>query len=65
MAPRLMSTMTEPENQGLFQDIFTERRGINLKTVEQAIPLAVEIAREGREERKIGSIECYTPLQNR
>lgn len=48
--------MTEPENQGLFRDIFTERRGINLKTLEQVILLAVEIAREGREGRKIGTM---------
>jgi hypothetical protein len=38
----------------LFCDVCTEERGVDLQTLEQTIRLAVEIAREGREGRKIG-----------
>ena len=37
-------------------DICTEKRGINLETLKQVIFLAIEIAREGREGRKIGTM---------
>jgi DNA integrity scanning protein DisA with diadenylate cyclase activity len=40
----------------IFCDVCTEERGINLETLEQTIRLAVEIAREGREGRKIGTM---------
>jgi DNA integrity scanning protein DisA with diadenylate cyclase activity len=40
----------------LFCDVCTEERGIDLQTLEQTIRLAVEIAREGREGRKIGTM---------
>ena len=40
----------------LLRDICTEKRGINLQTLENVILLAVEIAREGREGRKIGTL---------
>lgn len=40
----------------LLDDVLTDRRGINLQTLEQVIVLAVEIAREGREGRKIGTM---------
>ena len=40
----------------LLRDICTEKRGINLETLETVILLAVEIAREGREGRKIGTL---------
>ncbi|MGD8490846.1 MAG: diadenylate cyclase [Anaerolineae bacterium] len=40
----------------LFCKICTEERGIDLDTLEQTIRLAVEIAREGREGRKIGTL---------
>ena len=40
----------------LLQDILTEARGINNKTLETVIILAVEIAREGREGRKVGTM---------
>ncbi|RMI08961.1 MAG: hypothetical protein D6681_07550 [Calditrichaeota bacterium] len=41
---------------GLLQDICTPRREVNLDTLEEVIYLAVEIAREGREGRKIGTM---------
>jgi diadenylate cyclase len=40
----------------LFKEICSERRGINAQVLEQAVTLAVEIAREGREGRKIGTL---------
>lgn len=40
----------------LFHDICTDKRGINLQTLESVLLLAVEIAREGREGRKIGTM---------
>jgi DNA integrity scanning protein DisA with diadenylate cyclase activity len=40
----------------LFEDVCTVERGVNLQTLEQAIRLAVEIAREGREGRRIGTM---------
>jgi diadenylate cyclase len=40
----------------LFKEICSERRGINPRVLEQAVMLAVEIAREGREGRKIGTL---------
>ncbi len=46
--------MYMPED--LFCDICSEKRGINIETLKQVIILAVEIAREGREGRKIGTM---------
>ena len=43
-------------NTRLIGDICTEERHINLNTLQQVILLAVEIAREGREGRKIGTM---------
>jgi diadenylate cyclase len=40
----------------VLQDIVSDRQGINSHTLEQIILLAVEIAREGREGRKIGTL---------
>jgi len=40
----------------LFKEICSERRGINTQVLKQAVTLAVEIAREGREGRKIGTL---------
>ena len=40
----------------LFKEICSERRGINTHVLEQTVTLAVEIAREGREGRKIGTL---------
>ena len=42
--------------QGLFKEICSERRGVDTRVLEQAVTLAVEIAREGREGRKIGTL---------
>ena len=40
----------------LFKEICSERRGINTRVLKQTVTLAVEIAREGREGRKIGTL---------
>jgi len=40
----------------LFCEICSAKRGVNLETLKQVIILAVEIAREGREGRKIGTM---------
>ena len=40
----------------LFKEICSERRGINTHVLEQTVTLAVEIAREGREGRKIDTL---------
>ena len=40
----------------VLQDVVSQSRRINLTTLEQVIMLAVEIAREGREGRKIGTM---------
>ncbi len=37
-------------------EVCSQKRGVNVKTLEQTIILAVEIAREGREGRRIGTI---------
>lgn len=43
-------------SKDLFESICSERREVNTETLEQIVILAVEIAREGREGRKIGTI---------
>ena len=40
----------------LFKEICSERREVNTRVLEQTVALAVEIAREGREGRKIGTL---------
>jgi len=40
----------------LFKEICSERRGVDGRVLEQTVTLAVEIAREGREGRKIGTL---------
>jgi diadenylate cyclase len=40
----------------LLQEICSEKRGVNTRVLAQTITLAVEIAREGREGRKIGTL---------
>jgi diadenylate cyclase len=42
--------------KNLLKEICSERRGVNTRVLEQVITLAVEIAREGREGRKIGTL---------
>jgi len=38
------------------RDICSKKRGVNLQTLEEVIVLAIEIAREGREGRKVGTM---------
>ena len=40
----------------VFEEICSERRKVNARVLEEALALAVEIAREGREGRKIGTL---------
>ena len=40
----------------VFCEVCSEKRGINLETLKHVLMLAVEIAREGREGRKIGTM---------
>jgi diadenylate cyclase len=40
----------------VFEEICSERRKVNARVLEHALALAVEIAREGREGRKIGTL---------
>jgi diadenylate cyclase len=44
------------EKKSLFEEICSKRRGVNTRVLEQTVSLAVEIAREGREGRKIGTL---------
>jgi diadenylate cyclase len=44
------------ENIDLLDDILIQERSINLQTLSDVITLAVEIAREGREGRRIGTL---------
>ncbi len=52
--PRGISIMNE--SQEVLCEVCTKKRGVNLKTLEDVIILAVEIAREGREGRRIGTM---------
>jgi diadenylate cyclase len=49
-----------PERSGplaeLLDEVCSERRGVNNRTLRRVVNLAVEIAREGREGRKIGTL---------
>ena len=40
----------------IFEEICSEKRRVNAKVLKQTVSLAVEIAREGREGRKIGTL---------
>src|ERR687889_2625078 len=40
----------------LFEESCSEKRQVNAKVLEETVSLAVEIAREGREGRKIGTL---------
>jgi diadenylate cyclase len=40
----------------VFEEICTKRRGVDTRVLEEVVALAVEIAREGREGRKIGTL---------
>ena len=53
--------MTEQNNTNtpvldVLADVCSENRDINVKTLEKVVMLAVELAREGREGRKIGTL---------
>jgi DNA integrity scanning protein DisA with diadenylate cyclase activity len=55
--------MTLQNDIDLFCDVCTEERGIDLETLEQTIRLAVEIAREGREGRSIGTMFVVSDIE--
>ena len=48
--------MSLADSCSLLGDVCTESRKVNLHTLEQTITLAIELAREGREGRKIGTM---------
>jgi diadenylate cyclase len=48
--------MTHVDQEDFLDGVDTEKRGINPQTIEYVIMLATEIAREGREGRKIGTL---------
>ena len=48
--------MSAKLTRGLLDHILTESRQVNLRTLEQTITLAIDLAREGREGRKIGTM---------
>lgn len=48
--------LSSPSPLQLYDDICTEERNINLDTLQHVLTLAVELAREGREGRKIGTL---------
>jgi diadenylate cyclase len=56
--------VVEAEMSELLRDICTDERGINPKILEEILLLAVEIAREGREGRKIGTMFVVSDVEN-
>ncbi len=54
--------MNMPED--MFCEICSEKRGINPETLKEVIILAVEIAREGREGRRIGTMFVVADTEN-
>ena len=44
------------DGNDIFKTICTVKRGVDSQVLEQTIVLAVEVAREGREGRKIGTL---------
>ena len=59
----ILSATSSYEEMELLRDIYTDKRGINLETLKQVVFLAVEIAREGREGRKIGTMFVISDAQ--
>ena len=47
----------------IFDGVIVANRGVNLETFEKVIHLAVELAREGREGRKIGALFCLAIIR--
>jgi len=47
----------------LFCEVCVDKRGINLETLRHVITLAIEIAREGREGRRIGTMFVISDLE--
>ena len=52
------------DDMDLLKDILIQERSINLRTLNDVITLAVEIAREGREGRKVGTLFVISDEQN-
>ncbi len=55
--------MSMSPEDNVFCEICNENRGINLETLKQVILIAVEIAREGREGRKIGTMFVVSDVE--
>ena len=54
-APTMSETITRGRTD-LLDEICSARRGVNRRTLREVVDLSVEIAREGREGRKIGTL---------
>jgi diadenylate cyclase len=52
----MVSRKTQTNQTGFLDDVDSENKGVNSQTLERVILLATEIAREGREGRKIGTM---------
>jgi len=60
-----MSTKEQQEATiDILRDICTPKRNINLQTLEKVLVLAIEIAREGREGKKVGTIFVVSDEEN-
>jgi DNA integrity scanning protein DisA with diadenylate cyclase activity len=55
---------SERKRTGILSEICSEKRGININTLEKVLVLAIEIAREGREGRKIGTMFVISDSDN-
>lgn len=47
-----------------FEDLDLSERNVNIRTLEEVITLAIEIAREGREGRRIGTLFVVSDSEN-
>ncbi len=56
--------MPMSKEDNIFCEICNDKRGINVETLKQVILIAVEIAREGREGRKIGTMFVVSDVEN-
>ncbi|UCE54832.1 MAG: diadenylate cyclase [Desulfobacterales bacterium] len=56
--------MTKTKEKNLITKVCKRRKGFNFNTLESAIILAVEIAREGREGKKIGTMFIVSDSDN-
>lgn len=56
--------MTTPPKPDILREICSEERSVNVHTLKNTVILAIEIAREGREGRKVGTIFVVSDSKN-